>query len=212
MSIKSNNLPASNQQYRKYLDYLGLYTDGGLRNSSGNKDFTMSGLMKAIASHACRLVHFEVPEDEEAQLSPEANDDDNDDETEGYLQVNTDLLHLNEMYGSHSSCRTQCAQTLKAMIGELSNNESTNSTLTPRSVANALGEPLPDKVWKTAVIFTFLLENCLRIINWHRDIPWLNRKLPSEWIPCESALCMLLFNHPTPGRRIQVVKMSEGTY
>jgi len=77
-------------------------------------------------------------------------------------------------------------------------------------VANALAEQLPDKVWKTAMILSFLLKNRLRIINWHRDIPRLNEKLPSEWIPHESALCMLLFNHLTEERRIQVVKMSDG--
>jgi len=38
-------------------------------------------------------------------------------------------------------------------------------------VANTLVEQLPDKVWKTAMILSFLLENRLHIINWHQDIP-----------------------------------------
>lgn len=84
----------------------------------------MSGLMKAVAKHTSLSVHFESPANEEARLSPESNENnEDDDETDVYLQANTDLSKLNKMHGSHSSRRTQCAQTLKAMIGELPNDE-----------------------------------------------------------------------------------------
>src|SRR5260370_34039755 len=103
-------MTASNKDYRKYPDYLVSYIDGSLCNGSGSKDSDMSILMKAITSHASHSIHFESPEIEEGRLSPEANNsDDNDNETEDYLQVNSDLPKLNQMYSSHSSCQTQCA-------------------------------------------------------------------------------------------------------
>src|SRR6266478_4453065 len=97
------------------------------------------------------------------------------------------------------------------MISESPDNESTEFQHY-QLVANALVEKLPDKAWKTAVILPFLLENCLCIINWHQDLPCLNEKLPSEWIPCESSLCMLLFNHPIKEKRIEVVQMTDGMW
>ena len=68
--------------------------------------------------------HLESPENEEGQLSPEANNsDENNNETEDYFQANSDLPKLNQTYGSHLSCQTQCAQTLKSMISELPDNK-----------------------------------------------------------------------------------------
>src|SRR5260370_40937686 len=103
-------MTASNKHYRKYLDYLVSYVNGSLHNGSGSKDSDMSSLMKAITSHAAHSIHFESPENEEGQLSPEANNsDENDNDNEDYLQVNSDLPKINQIYGSHSSHRTQCA-------------------------------------------------------------------------------------------------------
>ncbi len=126
MLIDFKDLNASNKHYRKYLEHLASYVDGGLCSGSGSKEFAMSGLMKAIAKHTSLSMHFESPANKEAWLSPESESNENnddDDETDVYLQANTDLSKLNKTHGSHSSRRTQCARMLKSMIGELPNDE-----------------------------------------------------------------------------------------
>jgi hypothetical protein len=64
--------------------------------------------------------------------------------------------------------------------------------------------------WRVANILSFLLEHRLRFAGWHRGVPRLNKSLPCDWTPRESAWCIMQLTHQDPEQTLRVEQMTDG--
>ncbi|KAF8336400.1 uncharacterized protein EI90DRAFT_3119682 [Cantharellus anzutake] len=150
---------------------------------SENEEHSISGLMKAILQHAKKTVHF--------------NDD------------------LERHPGGSDVCVK-----LKA-IDEDNVDFYTPVMKNEDGFAIEIDKEFGDKVgsadevqdnWKSANILPLLLEHHLRFAGWHRGVPCLDKSLPSNWTPRETARCLLQLSHTIPAQRLRVETMTEEEY
>ncbi|KAF8313029.1 uncharacterized protein EI90DRAFT_3022801 [Cantharellus anzutake] len=153
--------------------------------------------MKSIVTQAKQSVHFSDDLDRylgntTAKSEVECDAEDVDYHTP-LLKMKEGLSTIDRAYGAHTVRRTDCAGKLKAMIQE------------------ATGIMDLGHNWRGVNILPFLLEHRLCFAGWHRGVRRLNRGLPCDWTPRETARCMLQFDHEDPVQTLRVEHMTDGT-
>ncbi|KAF8313918.1 uncharacterized protein EI90DRAFT_3179517 [Cantharellus anzutake] len=160
--------------------------------------FGASGLMKSIVMQAKQSVHFSDDLDRYLGNTTVKSEVECDAEDVDYhtplLKMKEGLSTIDRAYGAHTVRRTDCAGKLKAMIQE------------------ATGIMDLGHNWRGVNILLFLLEHRLRFAGWHRSVRRLNRGLPCDWTPRETARCMLQFDHEDPVQTLRVEHMTDDEY
>ncbi|KAF8317496.1 uncharacterized protein EI90DRAFT_3133849 [Cantharellus anzutake] len=177
---------------------------GRLRNpdKSTSEVFGASSLMKTVVMHMKQSVHFSDDLDRylgngtgnTAIKSEVEGDANNVDYHTPALKRKEGLAFADETYGSHPQRRTECAGRLKAIILE------------------ATGITELGHNWRVANILSFMLEHRLRFVGWHRGVPRLNKSLPCDWTPRESARCIMQLTHQDPEQTLRVEQMTDDEY
>ncbi|KAF8337548.1 uncharacterized protein EI90DRAFT_3013741 [Cantharellus anzutake] len=173
---------------RTFLQHLGVFTNP---NKSTSKVFGASSLMKTIMMHMKQSVHFSNDLDRylgngtgNTAIKSEVEGDANDmDYHTPALKRKEGLAFADKTYSSHPQCHTELEAT---GITELGHN------------------------WRVANILSFMLEHRLRFVGWHRGVPHLNKSLPCDWTPRESARCIMQLTHQDPEQMLRVEQMTDG--
>ncbi|KAF8322313.1 uncharacterized protein EI90DRAFT_3131114 [Cantharellus anzutake] len=184
---------------RTFLQHLGAFTNP---DKSTSEVFGASSLMKTVVMHMKQSVHFSDDLDRylgngmgntaiKSEVEGDANNVDYHTPT---LKRKEGLAFADETYGSHPQRRTECAGWLKAIILE------------------ATGITELGHNWRVANILSFMLEHHLHFVGWHRGVPCLNKSLPCDWTPCESARCIMQLTHQDPEQTLRVEQMTDDEY
>ncbi|KAF8324838.1 uncharacterized protein EI90DRAFT_3129359 [Cantharellus anzutake] len=163
-------------------------------DKSNNEEFGTSGLMKSVVATARQSVHFHDSLDQYLMVKMEAMDENDIDYHTPILKRKDGIAMADKSYGPHSRRCTEAAAWLKTMIQE----------------ATCVSELRTD--WRVANILPFLLEHHLCFAGWHHGIRHLNKSLPCDWTPHESAQGMMQLYHSDPEQKLRIETMTEEEY